>query len=392
MVLFSFLGLTAFSQGEFMVEIDRTTGNYFKKGLIFNGTIYIYTDVRAYDENNGVFIFASSTPSKRLYSIDVSDASTVSNPLLGNLVEFEYSNSTNTLYGLLKHNANNVKYLASINTSTAVATIISNPIPGSATFQGKSAIYESGNTYSFISTSNSLYSINTSNGNILSNPTLQLSSSEFIQNIHYNNSNGILYGLLINNNLQKYFLVSINTSTGVLTKIGSGGPLFSNNGSSTIDEQNQQYICLYSSSIIGGYGVATIDMTTGDILHNKLITSFSTHDNFLNVAYDNVQHKLYAMHWDDFIEPLGINSLTPNSSIKFFPNPLTSQTVLETDRHLENATLTIYNSLGQQVRQVNNISGNTVTIHRDNLLSGLYSLQIRQDNQTVATEKLLITD
>ncbi|MCG3165302.1 MAG: hypothetical protein POELPBGB_01064 [Bacteroidia bacterium] len=391
-VLFSFLGLTSFSQGEFIVEIDRTTGSYIKTGPLINGINTVYYDFRALNENDGVFMFASSTPSKRLFSIDVSNDAIISNPLYDNLVEFEYSNSANLLYGLLKDDANNVKYLASINTSTAVATTIGDPISGSSTFQGKSAINQSGNTYTFICPPNLLYSINTNNGNIFSNPALQLSSNETIVNICYSNSSGILYGLLIDNTIQKHFLISINISTGVITRIGSGGSIFGANGSSTIDEQNQQYICLYSSSTMGGYGVATIDIATGNILHNNLVTTFSTSDNFINVEYDNIQSKLYSMHWDNLIEPLGINSITQYSDIKFFPNPFTTQTVLQTDRHLQDATLTLYNSLGQQVRQVSNISGLTATLHRDNLPSGLYYLQLTQDNQTIATDKLVITD
>jgi len=391
-ILFSFLGLTSFSQGEFIVEIDRTTGDYIKTGPLINGIVLVYYDFRAYDENNGIFIFASNSPTQSLYSIDVSNDAIISNPLYDNLVEFEYSNTANILYGLLKDDINNVKYLASINTSTAVATTIGDPISGSSTFQGKSAIYQSGNTYTFICPPNLLYSMNTNNGNILSNPALQLSSNETIVNICYSNSSGILYGLLIDNNIQKYFLSSINILTGAVTRIGAGGAIFGANGSSTIDEQNQQYICLYSSSTIGGYGIATIDIATGNILHNNLVTTFSTSDNFINVEYDNVQSKLYSMHWDNLTEPLGINSITQNSNITFFPNPFTTQTTLRTDKILKDATLILYNALGQQTTQVNNINGQTVTLHCDNLPCGLYYLQLTQDNQTIATDKLVITD
>jgi hypothetical protein len=79
-------------------------------------------------------------------------------------------------------------------------------------------------------------------------------------------------------------------------------------------------------------------------------------------------------------------------STSIFPNPFTSQTTLQIDKSLANSSLTLYNSLGQQVKQVNNISGQTVTLHRDNLPSGLYYLQLTQDNKTIATDKLVIAD
>jgi photosystem II stability/assembly factor-like uncharacterized protein len=88
----------------------------------------------------------------------------------------------------------------------------------------------------------------------------------------------------------------------------------------------------------------------------------------------------------------GINEINVHNSITIYPNPFSTQTILQTDKVFKNATLTLHNSLGQQIRQVNNISGQTVTIHRDNLSSGLYYLQLTQDNQTIATDKLVITD
>ncbi len=80
------------------------------------------------------------------------------------------------------------------------------------------------------------------------------------------------------------------------------------------------------------------------------------------------------------------------NKIQISPNPFTAQTTLQTDKIFKNATLTLYNSLGQQVRQVNNISGQTVTIQRNNLSSGLYYFQLTNNNQTIATDKLVVTD
>ncbi len=80
------------------------------------------------------------------------------------------------------------------------------------------------------------------------------------------------------------------------------------------------------------------------------------------------------------------------SLLKIFPNPFSSQTTFKSEKILENATLIIYNSGGQQIKKMNNIRGQTVTFQRDNLPSGIYFLQITQDNKTVAVEKFVITD
>jgi hypothetical protein len=89
---------------------------------------------------------------------------------------------------------------------------------------------------------------------------------------------------------------------------------------------------------------------------------------------------------------LGIHE---NSSIiifSIFPNPFISSTTIQTIGNLKNATLTIYNSYGQTLKQVTTISGQTVSLSRDNLPSGLYFIRLTEENKIIAVEKILITD
>jgi hypothetical protein len=81
-----------------------------------------------------------------------------------------------------------------------------------------------------------------------------------------------------------------------------------------------------------------------------------------------------------------------NTEINIYPNPFSLATTLQTDNLFKNATLTVYNSYLQQVKQIKNISGQTITLYRDNLPSGLYFVYLTQDNKTLKTKKLLITD
>jgi hypothetical protein len=95
-----------------------------------------------------------------------------------------------------------------------------------------------------------------------------------------------------------------------------------------------------------------------------------------------------------FSSTTGISSYDQNvsSHVNIFPNPFSTQTTLQTDNPFRNATLTVYNLYGQTVKQINNISGQTIALHRDNLQSGLYFVQLTQDNQVIAIDKLIITD
>ncbi|MBI3502270.1 MAG: T9SS type A sorting domain-containing protein [Bacteroidetes bacterium] len=80
-----------------------------------------------------------------------------------------------------------------------------------------------------------------------------------------------------------------------------------------------------------------------------------------------------------------------NYFISVFPNPFSTQTVLQTDNLLHNATLTVDNCFGQTVVQIKNISGQTVVFSRDNLASGLYFVRLTENNK-IFTDKLIITD
>jgi uncharacterized repeat protein (TIGR03803 family) len=92
---------------------------------------------------------------------------------------------------------------------------------------------------------------------------------------------------------------------------------------------------------------------------------------------------------------MGITENNAETDFHFSPNPCSSFTTLQSDKLFKDATLNVYNSFGQQVKQVkqvNNISGQTITFHRDNLPSGLYFIRITQDCKTILADKLVIAD
>lgn len=92
--------------------------------------------------------------------------------------------------------------------------------------------------------------------------------------------------------------------------------------------------------------------------------------------------------------PCGVGLAESSVEMLFiiYPNPFSTQATLQADENMEAATLAIYNSFGQQVKQIKNISGMTITLYRDNLPSGLYFIQMTQDDKIFITDKLVIAD
>ena len=89
---------------------------------------------------------------------------------------------------------------------------------------------------------------------------------------------------------------------------------------------------------------------------------------------------------------LDINEYSEKKHYSIFPNPFVTSTTIRTIENLVNANLIIYNSSGQIVKELKNLSGQTVFLSRDNLSSGLYYIKLTEENKLVALEKILITN
>lgn len=90
---------------------------------------------------------------------------------------------------------------------------------------------------------------------------------------------------------------------------------------------------------------------------------------------------------------VGINdTYDQGSEMKISPNPFSTCTTLEFDIVLENATLHIYNSLGQEVRQMNKLFGSKIILYRDDLSSGVYYIRLIQNNEFINVKKIVVIE
>ena len=84
------------------------------------------------------------------------------------------------------------------------------------------------------------------------------------------------------------------------------------------------------------------------------------------------------------IEEIATNNVNLN------PNPARSYTIITAREALQDAELTLMNIAGQKVRQIKHLSGNSFTLPCDEMKSGLYILNLTQENQVIAQKKLII--
>ncbi|WP_309641634.1 T9SS type A sorting domain-containing protein [Flavobacterium sp.] len=84
------------------------------------------------------------------------------------------------------------------------------------------------------------------------------------------------------------------------------------------------------------------------------------------------------------------DNVISNSVITFFPNPLVNELTISSDTFLTNAAFKLYNMQGQLVREIDNLSGNKISVNRENLSSGMYFIQLFENNKLIKSDKMLV--
>lgn len=91
-----------------------------------------------------------------------------------------------------------------------------------------------------------------------------------------------------------------------------------------------------------------------------------------------------------FSPTLNTTNLSTDRFQSIRPNPFSTQTTIQFDQNLHNATLRIFDTTGRQVSSLKNIVGSQITLDRQALVDGVYFITLTQDDQLIATDKLII--
>jgi hypothetical protein len=100
-------------------------------------------------------------------------------------------------------------------------------------------------------------------------------------------------------------------------------------------------------------------------------------------------HREVVCYYVDDIQVLPIES---KCLPRIFPNPIQNTATLQICTPFINATIILYNSLGQTIRIMRNISGQTYIFDRSNLPAGTYFIRVVEGDKDIQTNKILIMD
>jgi predicted GH43/DUF377 family glycosyl hydrolase len=186
-------------------------------------------------------------------------------------------------------------------------------------------------------------------------------------------------------------------------------------------KENGIYYMWYGGNDVGSYGqkvgyawssdgINWIKSSANPVLTNGITGEWDSNTaSFPSILNDNGIYKMWYTgkdvdpipsnlnyYWEigyatapiTFVEDISSDS----NNVSVYPNPFTMLTTIQTPELLHNATLTIYNSFGQEVRRTENISGQSITVHRDNLSAGVYVMQLTEGDTVFPARRIVITD
>lgn len=144
-----------------------------------------------------------------------------------------------------------------------------------------------------------------------------------------------------------------------------------------VDINNEDYQLHFSSPCVNAGTPDTIGIPVGDFDY-----AYNTRIQGIPLRIDIGSYE--SGHSTDII---GHNN---DDIVTIYPNPFSTTTTINSDRCFENAILSIYNYYGQLVRQITDISGNTVTLHRGDLPAGIYFINLSEAEKVIYTNKIII--
>ena len=129
-------------------------------------------------------------------------------------------------------------------------------------------------------------------------------------------------------------------------------------------------------------GSSTFVAYTGCIVHIIYVDA-THHINYLRNPTGNSGHCA-------IITGTAENSL--QETISVYPNPFTNQTTIKffSNENIENASLKIFDLLGNEIKNISGITNNEIKIERGNLTPGIYFYQLKDNINSISIGKLIV--
>lgn len=79
-----------------------------------------------------------------------------------------------------------------------------------------------------------------------------------------------------------------------------------------------------------------------------------------------------------------------SSNISIYPNPFCEASTIHVDKMLNDATITIYDSFAQPIKQIKNFKGESINLRDEHLMDGFYFINVNEGNK-IWVKKVLVS-
>lgn len=86
----------------------------------------------------------------------------------------------------------------------------------------------------------------------------------------------------------------------------------------------------------------------------------------------------------------GIVDPIKNEQVSIYPNPFSAETKVYSEKHFNDLTIKIFDLRGQMVKQVEHQNGTEISLQRDDLLDGIYFIQLIEGNRIIGMRKVIV--
>ena len=364
---------------------------YSNSYLFFGGYTFITMDLNSGEINNEVQLF---NPNGESY-----------------FDNFRFNNSDSSIYGLARRNYYDSNFnftgaemfLSRLNSVNGEITQISQNSTGSGFALAGSAIDPYQMVYYF-STGGAIVGLDMYEGDVYSSFPIDFNSGIMFDNFTYSCVDTSLYGLIrqnfystiidsLNGGFETTILDStsmklgkINTSSGVLTEvsqssIGFGG--YSLNASSAIDPNSMTYYFSSGDNLVG------VSMVTGQVTQ---LNPWEFEDGTYFDLMRNFNNCRLATKVRINTNSSKLKELNKTNNFNVYPNPVASEFTIQFQNLKSNSEIKILDQYGKTQKTIDNFSGKEINIQRGNLSSGIYFVQITDENGRTEINKISFID
>lgn len=155
-----------------------------------------------------------------------------------------------------------------------------------------------------------------------------------------------------------------------------------------LSRYSEEHQLTFTQTWIEGVGSPAHPFRPAFNMYNGLSGS-GGHSINLVCSFQDGQH-VYG-NSDCSLDMLSTNeNIISSTEVSFAPNPVVNEVTINSELMFQNASFKLYNVQGQLVRDINNLSGNKITINRENLSTGLYFVQLFENNKLIKSSKLMV--